>query len=381
MHTLMTAILRKTKTSDLILLGFLLLGLLASAGCSSNATVSQPAGGNARGIPVVVAVAAQKSVPVDVQAIGNVEAYSTVAVKAQVEGTIEKAYFTEGQDVKKGELLFTIDARPFQATLQQLKANLARNQANLENAIAQSGRSAKLFEAGIVSQDQFDTYRTTADALRAAVQADKAAIEKAQIDLDYCTIRAPMEGRTGSLLVNPGNVTKANDTTLVVINQVSPIYVSFSVPEQSLAEIRRRMTSGGLSVVATTPQDDRPAAEGTLSFVDNAVDKNTGTIRLKATFSNSDHRLWPGQFVNTSLRLAIQANAVVVPSQAVQTGQSGFFAYVVKPDLSAELRPLVPGSRVGGETVIEKGLQSGETVVTDGQLLLFPGAKVEVKKQ
>ena len=316
---LMNAIIRRMKPFGSDVLGFLLLGLLASVGCSSNATVSQPAGGGARGVPVVVASAAQKSVPVEVRAIGNVEAYSTVSVKAQVEGTIEKAHFTEGQEVKKGDRLFTIDALPFQATLQQLQANLARDQANLENARAQSERSAKLFEAGIVSQDQYDTYRTSADALRAAVQADKAAIEKAKIDLDYCTISAPMEGRTGSLLVNPGNVTKSNDTVLVIINQISPIYVSFSVPEQSLAEIRRRMTSEGLRVLATIPQDDRPAAEGSLSFVDNMVDKNTGTIRLKATFSNPDHRLWPGQFVNTSLRLSTQANAVVVPSQAVQT--------------------------------------------------------------
>ncbi|MGA2630927.1 MAG: efflux RND transporter periplasmic adaptor subunit [Terriglobia bacterium] len=377
----MNAIIRRMKPFGSFLLGFLLLGLLVSAGCTSDATVSQPAAGGARGVPVVVASATQKSVPVEVRAIGNVEAYSTVSVKAQVEGTIEKAYFTEGQEVKKGDLLFTIDARPFQATLQQLQANLARDQANLENAIAQSGRSAKLFEAGIVSQDQYDTFRTSADALRAAVQADKAGIEKAKIDLDYCTIRSPMDGRTGSLLVNPGNVTKSNDTVLVIINQISPIYVSFSVPEQSLAEIRRRMSLGGLPVLATIPQDDRPAAEGSLSFVDNMVDKNTGTIRLKATFSNPDHRLWPGQFVNTSLRLSTQANAVVVPSQAVQTGQSGFFAYVVKSDLSVELRPIVPGNQVSGETVIEKGLQAGETVVTDGQLLLFPGAKVEVKKQ
>ena len=350
-----------------------------TTGCTSQATAPPRSG--APTVPVIAAQATQKSVPVEVRAIGNVEAYSTVAVKAQVEGIIEKAYFTEGQEVKKGDLLFTIDARPFQATLQQLEANLARDQANLENAIAQSGRSAKLFEAGIVSQDQYDTFRTSADALRAAVQADKAAIEKAKIDLDYCTIRSPMDGRTGSLLVNPGNVTKSNDTVLVIINQISPIYVSFSVPEQSLAEIRRRMSLGGLPVLATIPQDDRPAAEGSLSFVDNMVDKNTGTIRLKATFSNPDHRLWPGQFVNTSLRLSTQANAVVVPSQAVQTGQSGFFAYVVKSDLSVELRPIVPGNQVSGETVIEKGLQAGETVVTDGQLLLFPGAKVEVKKQ
>lgn len=354
-----------------------LLGTL-TVGCNSRATAPKAAG--APTVPVIVAQAVRKTIPVEVHAIGNVEAYSTVSIKGQVEGTIEKAYFKEGQDVKQGDLLFTIDARPFKATLQQVEANLARDQAELENANAQSERYEKLYKDGIVSKDQYDTFRTNADALAASTRADQAAIEKAKIDLDYCTIRSPMEGRTGSLLVHPGNLVKSNDTILVVINQISPIYVSFSVPEQNLGEIRRHMASGGLPVTVAIPEDKQRPSEGTLTFVDNTVDTTTGTIRLKGTFPNRDHGLWPGQFVNAALRLSTQANALVVPNQAVQTGQNGYFAYVVKSDMSAELRPIVPGNQVGGETVIEKGLQPGDTVVTDGQLMLFPGAKVEVKK-
>jgi len=357
---------------------FVLPLLALTLGCASQATA--PPARTAPGIPVTVAQAVQKSIPVEVHAIGNVEAYSTVSIKAQVEGTIEKAYFKEGQDVKQGDLLFTIDARPFKAALQQAEANLARDQAELENANAQSERYEKLYKDGIVSKEQYDTFRTNADALAAAARADQAAIEKARIDLDYCTIRSPMEGRTGSLLVHPGNLVKSNDTILVVINQISPIYVSFSVPEQDLAEIRRHMASGGLPVTSTVPEDKQRPSEGTLTFVDNSVDTSTGTIRLKGTFPNRDHRLWPGQFVNATLRLSTQANAVVVPNQVVQTGQNGYFAYVIKSDMSAEVRPIVPGNQVGGETVIEKGLQPGDTVVTDGQLMLYPGAKVEVRK-
>jgi multidrug efflux system membrane fusion protein len=346
-------------------------------GCSSQPTVSQsvPMGP----VPVTVAPVVVKSVPVEIRAIGNVEAFSTVSVKAQVAGTIEQAFFREGQDVKKGDLLFKLDERPFRATLQQLEANLARNQAELENAKAQSERYAKLYESGIVSKEQFDSFRTNADALAAAVRADQAAIERARIDLEYCTILSPIDGRTGSLLFHPGNIVKSNETVLVVINQVNPIYVSFSVPEQHLAEIKRRLGGGRLPVTATIPGETRFPATGALSFVDNAVDPSTGTIRLKATFDNQGRQLWPGQFVNVSLRLSTQEDAVVIPSQAVQTGQSGFYAYIVKPDMRAELRPIVPGNQVGGETVIERGLEAGETVVTDGQLRLFPDAKVEFK--
>ena len=333
------------------------------------------------GVPVTIATAAEKTVPVEITAIGNAEAYSAVSVMPQVQGAVEQAYFKEGQDVKKGDLLFTLDSRPYQAALQQLEANLARDQAQLENARAQAERYTKLFQEGIVSKEQYDSFRTSADALAAAALADKAAIERAKIDLDYCSIRSPMDGRTGSLLVHPGNIVKANETILVVINQITPIYVSFSVPEQDLAEIKQRMAAGSLPVEALIPDGELHPVPGTLTFVDNAVDNTTGTIRLKGTYANTEGRLWPGQFVNVVLKLTSRPNAIVVPSQAVQTGQSGPYVFVIKPDLTAESRPVTAGSTVGGETVIEKGLQPGETVVTDGQLRLAPGTKVEVKRQ
>lgn len=360
-------------------LALVLMGLALLSGCSSRETVSEAV--RVEAVPVAVAPVVQKSVPVELRAIGNVEAYSAVSVKPQLAGAVDQAFFKQGQDVKKGELLFTLDSRPYQAALQQLEANLARDQAQLENARAQAERYTRLFQEGIVSKEQYDSFRTNAEALAAAVLADKAAIEQAKIDLDYCSIRSPMEGRTGSLLVYPGNIVKANEAILVVINQVTPIYVSFSVPEQNLAEIKQRMAAGNLAVEAVVPDAELHPVPGTLTFVDNAVDNTTGTIRLKATFANTERRLWPGQFVNVVLRLTWRPNAIVVPSQAVQTGQSGQYVFVIKPDMTAESRPVVVGSTVGGETVIEKGLQPAEQVVTDGQLRLAPGTKVELKKQ
>jgi len=355
------------------------VALLPLTGCSSRNAQSQAVVAE-NTVPVTIATVREKTVPVEVQAIGNVEAYSTVSVRAQLAGEVERVLFKEGQEVKEGDLLFTLDARPYQATLRQLEANLARDQAQLENARAQAERYTKLFQEGVVSKEQYDSFRTNADALAAMLRADQAAIEKAKVDLGYCSIQSPLEGRTGSLLVHPGNVVKANETVLVVINQVTPIYVSFSVPEQNLPEIKKRMAAGNLAVGAIIPNDESNPVEGTLTFVDNTVDNTTGTIRLKGTFANTERRLWPGQFANVVLRLTSRPNAVVVPSQAVQTGQAGQYVFVIKPDLTAESRPVVSGSTVGGETVIEKGLQPGETVVTDGQLRLAPGMKVEVKK-
>jgi multidrug efflux system membrane fusion protein len=353
--------------------------MLSLAGCSNRNAQPQAAAPVQFAVPVTIGTATQKTVPVEVRAIGNVEAYSTVSVRAQIGGEMERAYFREGQDVKKGERLFTLDRRPYQATLQQLEANLARDQAQLENAKAQAERNAKLFQAGIVSKDQYDTFRTNSDALAASVRADQAAIDKAKIDLDYCTVFSPLDGRTGSLLVHPGNVVKENDTVLVVINQIHPIYVTFSVPEKELGAIKQYRGEAGLSVQAVIPNQESRPVEGRLSFMDNAVDTTTGTIKLKAAFDNPESRLWPGEFVNVILKLATRPNVVVVPAQAVQTGQTSPYVFVVKPDMSTEFRPVVPGSTVGGETVIEKGVQPGEKVVTDGQLMLYPGAKVFIK--
>jgi multidrug efflux system membrane fusion protein len=354
-------------------------GILSLAGCSNRNVQPQAVVPMESAVPVTIATVTQKSMPVEVRAIGNVEAYSTVSVRAQIGGEVERAYFKEGQDVKKGDRLFTLDRRSYQAALQQLEANLARDQAQLENGRAQAERYTKLFQAGIVSKDQYDSFRTNADALAASVRADQAAIEKAKVDLDYCTVSSPLDGRTGSLLVHPGNVVKENDTVLVVINQIHPIYVTFSTPEQYLGEIKKYGGEAPLSVEAVIPQQELRPLEGRLSFVDNAVDTTTGTIKLKATFDNPESRLWPGVFVNVVLKLATRPNAVVVPSQAVQTGQSNQYVFVVKPDMTTELRTVVPGSTVEGETVIEKGVQPGEKVVTDGQLRLYPGAKVSIR--
>jgi len=360
-------------------------------------------------VPVTIATVMQKTVPVQVRVIGNVQAYSTVSVKSQVSGEVTRVHFKEGQYVKAGELLFTVDPRAFEVALQQAEANLARDLAKLKeaeanltrdmalakNAEAEARRYAELIEKEVISKEEYDQRRTNAEAQAAAVQADqaavqtaqeairadKAAIENAKIQLGYTSIRSPMNGRTGNLLVHEGNIVKANDNpVLVVINQVSPIYIAFSVPEQHLAEIKKYMALGKLLVEATVPGDEEHAAQGELIFVDNAVDQATGTIQLKAIYPNKDNVLWPGQFVNVVLTLTTQPNAVVVPSQAIQTGQQGQYVFVVKSDLTVEPRPITDGRTLDGETVIENGLQAGEKVVTDGQLQLVPGAKVEVKK-
>ncbi len=359
-------------------------------------------------VPVSVAAAMKKTVPVQLTAIGNVEASSTVSIKSQVGGELLKVNFIEGQEVAKGDLLFEIDPLPFQSDINRAEANLGRDAAqlkqseeNLARDIAQAKNAAltkqryqQLVEKGIIPKDQYDSASSNAEALDAAVradraaienakemiQADRAALETAKIQLGYCSIRAPIEGRTGSLMVHQGNIIKATDVALVVINRIHPIYVSFSVPEQNLADLKKYMSQGKLNVEAAIPNDSGEPEKGVLSFLDNAVDAQTGTIRLKATYQNESKRLWPGQFVNVTLTLSQLSDAVVVPNEAVQSGQSGPFVFVVKPDLSAESRPITPGKVVAGETVIERGLQAGEKVVTDGQLRLVPGAKVQIKE-
>ena len=333
-------------------------------------------------VPVTVASVIQKNMPLQLEAVGSVEAYSTVSVRTQVTGAVMQVHFKEGQDVKQGDLLFTIDTRPFEAALKQVEANLAKDVAVLANAREQARRYSELVKKQYVSEEQYDQVKTNADALEAAVEADRAAVENAKVQLSYCRIYSPMTGRTGSLLVNEGNLVRTNDATaFVTINQVSPIYVTFSVPEQNLSEIKRRLSTGKLKVQALIPQSEDLLEEGGLSFIDNAVDRTTGTIKLKGTFANADRRLWPGQFVKAVLKLADQPDAIVVPSQAVQTGQVGQHVFVVKPDSAVELRSVVVSRTLSGEAVIEKGLQRGEKVVTDGQFLLGPGTKVQVKKE
>jgi membrane fusion protein, multidrug efflux system len=331
--------------------------------------------------PVTVVQAEQKDMPLQLKSIGNVEAYNTVGIKSLVNGTVDKVHFREGQDVQKGQLLFTIDPRPFQAALRQAEANLAKDVAQARNAEEQARRYAGLVKDGIVTQEQYDQLKTTADSYGANVAADRAAVESAKLQLSYCYIHSPLAGRTGNLAVNAGNVVKANDVPiLVTINQVSPIYVSFTVPERELAGLKKHIAAGDLKVEAVVPSDGQQADSGSISFLDNTVDPATGTIRLKGTFANLKRHLWPGQFVNVILTLATKPKAVVVPTTAVQTGQQGQYVFVVGADLSAEVRPVVTGITSGGLMVIEQGLKAGETVVTDGQLRLTPGAKVVISK-
>jgi membrane fusion protein, multidrug efflux system len=359
-----------------------LLVVLVLEGCGGSAPSTGPANVAQRAVPVTVSAVVQKTVPVQVRAIGNVQAYSTVAVKAQVGGELISVHFKEGQDVKRGEPLFVIDPRSFEAQLKQAEANLARDTVQLVNARKEVSRYTELFNGGFATQQQYDQIRTNAEALEAAVQADQAALENAKLQLEYSSIESPIDGRTGNLMVHEGNIVKANDTTpLVIINQISPIYVAFSVPEQDLPEIKKYMAVGKLKVETIIPKSEGSPPQGILTFMDNTVDSATGTIQLKATFPNRDRTLWPGQFVNVVLTITTQPNAVIIPTQAVQTGQKGQYVFVVRPDLTVESRSVVVSGTIEGETIIGMGLKTGETVVTDGQLRLFPGAKVEIKTE
>ena len=354
----------------------LLVPLMFFLGCSNKQAAAPPPAP----VPVRVAKVSVRTVPVELRAIGSVEALSTVSIKSKVAGELTAVHFREGQDVRKGDLLFEIDRRPFQVALEQSEAALARDQARLTNSRTLAARYARLFEEGVASREQADQTRTDLESLEATVRADQAAVDRAKLDLSYCSIHSPVDGRTGSLLVNEGNLVKANDDpALVILNQLSPTYVSFAVPEQFLAEIKRFLAAGRLPVTAQVAGEPQPEI-GTLTFVNNSVDSATGTIRLKGTFANASRRLWPGQFVNVVLRLSEQANAVVVPSEALQVGQAGQFVYVVKNENTVESRPVATGRSVQGITIVEKGLAPGEVVVTDGQLRLVSGAKIQIKE-
>jgi len=290
--------------------------------------------------------------------------------------------FREGQEVQKGQLLFTIDARPFEAALAQARANLAKTQAQAELAEADAKRWETMYKVHAASSQQYDSARSAAEALRANIAADQAAVQTAGLNLQYTRIYSPLDGRAGNLNLNAGNIAKANsDTPMVVINQIKPIYVQFALPERDLPEIRRHVeVNGSLAVVANPPNETEHPSVGTLTFIDNTVDPTTGTIQFKGTFPNQDERLWPGEFVDVTLTLDKRPNTVVVPAQAVQSGQNGSYVFVVNPGMVVQIQPVKPGATLEGKTVIEHGLQGGESVVTDGQMLLVPGAKVRIKK-
>ena len=341
--------------------------------CSSKEKIAMPPP------PVTVASAVAKTVPVQINAVGNVEPYQTISVKAQITGQITKINFREGQDVRKGQLLFELDCRPYLEALKQAEANLARDTAQAKNAEADLQRYTALLEDQFVTRQQYDQVRTNWAALEATLKADRAVVENSRVQIQYCSINSPIDGRTGSIKVNQGNILKANDIEVVVVNQIEPIYVTFAIPEKDLPAVKKYQAQGKLKVDALMNDDPRPET-GVLTFIDNAVNKVTGTITLKGTFANREKRLWPGQFVRVVLTLTSMPDAIVVPSRAVDTGQSGQYVFVIKPDLTAEMRPVTIGSSLGGETLILKGLQVGEQVVTDGQLRLVPGAKVVIKE-
>ncbi len=387
-----------------LFLFFLLITLsvpLIPVGCSTPERVQSamilPA------VPVSTETAVEETVPIELRSFGTVEPFASVEVKSQVGGQLWNVRFVEGGDVNKGDLLFEIDPRPYRealrqaeaavtkdlAQLRQAEANLARDRAQLKNAEAEAARYAQLEKKGIAPRMQNEQIRTAAEmvreavradeasieSMRAALESDRAAVERAKLDLSYCEIRSPISGRTGNLLIHPGNVVKANDSALIVINQITPIFVTFGVPERQLGIITTKKAARRLPVQALF-EDTDIVVHGALSVIDNAVDPSTGTIRLKATFNNDERVLWPGRFVNVVLILDTR-KATVVPAEAVQAGQQGAFVYVVKQDRSVEPRPVTTGPNVGAKVIIENGVASGEIVVTDGQSRLYPGARVQ----
>jgi multidrug efflux system membrane fusion protein len=378
---------------------------LSLAACSGQkAADPQAGGGRGRGgggpVPVLTTHAESKQVPVQIPAVGTAEAVSSVQIRAQVTGQLSAIHFSEGQEVTKGQPLFSLDPRPFEAALQQAEAVLARDTATAKNATAQQTRYEDLYKRGLIPRDQYEAQVANAASLQATLAADQAAVETAKLNLQYTHITAPISGRTGTLGIHVGDLVRANDTTaMVVINQLTPIYVTFSVPGRYLTDIRKFQaqrplvieTRGQISLPpgaqppppsSTAPDESdaavtsQPLETGKVSFIDNAVDSTTGTIKLKGTFQNADHALWPGLFVQVTLNLTTDPSAIVVPANAVQASQNGQYVYVVKADKTVELRDVTVERQQGDQMVIARGLKAGEEVVTDGQLRLTPGARV-----
>ncbi|MGD0275218.1 MAG: efflux RND transporter periplasmic adaptor subunit [Syntrophales bacterium] len=329
-------------------------------------------------VPVTEAEAIKKTVPIQIEAIGSVEAYQSISIRSQINALLTRVYFKDGQDVRKGDLLLKLDCRPYDAALKQSIANLDKDTAQLKNALEELHRYRYLVEKEYVPKEQYDQIQTNWAAQEATVNADRAFVENNRVQVQFCSIYSPVNGRMGSLKVNQGNLIKANDVELAVINQIQPINVTFAVPEKELPSIKKYMAQGKLYVNATIPGDSHPE-KGILTFVDNAINKDTGTISLKATFANSEKRLWPGQFVNVTLMLTNEPDAIVIPSQAVEKGQVGQFVFVIRRDSTVEVRQITSGQTLQGETVVLEGVREGERVVTDGQMQLTPGARISIK--
>lgn len=356
-------------------------GLAAYFASDSRAKEQRKAPKGPPAVPVSVARVEQQTLPVRLRSIGNVEAFATVAVKARVDGQIVSVNFREGEAVNKGDVLFRIDSRPYEAALRQAEANSMRDVAAREQARSQAKRYQELLQKNFISKEAYAQIRTNAETAEATASASRAALENARLNVEYCVIHSPLDGFVGRTLLQAGNLVKANDVNpLLVINQVRPIYVNFAVPEQNLTEVRKYMAQGPLAaeVIPVDAQQKHPM--GRLIFVDNAVDPSTGTIRMRAQFDNDDAMLWPGQFVNLLLRLYEQADALIVPAQAVQTGPEGQYVYVIRDDLTAEVRRIKVQRTEGELAIIETGLRKGEQVVTRGQLRLGPKVKVQIAR-
>ena len=372
------------KTRYAIIAGIALVlatgGVATYFGAGSRAKEKPVAKGPGAALVSVVA-AVQQTVPVSLQAIGNVEAYASVAVKSRVDGQIVEVHFQEGKEVRKNEVIFRIDSRPFDAALKQAEAQVSRDVANRDQAASQERRYQELLDKNFVSKDAYAQYRTNAATAEATARASQAAVENAKLNLEYTTIRSPIDGFVGRALLQAGNMVKANDTiALVIINQVKPVYVNFAIPEQQLASVRGLMRGGPLAVEVIPPGTEKAIANGRIAFLDNAVDQTTGTIKVRAIFDNKDAALWPGQFYTVRVRLYEQENAILVPSRALQTGPDGQFVYVIKPDMSVEARKVVVARSEGDMSVLAEGtVTKGDRVVVRGALRLAPGVKVSVQ--
>lgn len=376
MHGHLASIRRFTGFRFAAVIGVALAAALLAPGCKREKGAKQPP----PPVPVRVGTVAEKTMPVEISTFGNVEAISTITLKCQVAGELKTVNFTEGGIVARDQELFSVDRGPFEAAVRQAEGVLARDKALLENANLEARRAETLAKQGAMTQEQADNARSTAAAQAGLVAADQASLDNARLQLSYCTVRSAVVGCAGRIQTAVGNILKANESVVATVTQIEPIYVTFSIPELQLGEVRRSATEGRkLTVTAALLKDGGPVSIGELAFIDNAVDTATGTIKLRGVFANADHRLWPGQFVNVVLVLSRQPNAVVVPSYGVQTGQEGQFVFVVKDDSTAERRNVTVSRVIGEEAVIAEGLKAGERIVVDGQFRLVPGSKVEVK--
>lgn len=358
----------------------LVLALGVAIGCDKlQGTAARVTGGGPAPAPVTVGSVELRDVPVQIRPIATVEAFASVTIQSRVSGQLQKIHVSPGQDVKAGDLLFEIDPRPFEIALHEAQARLARDEALAKNAQIDAERMAGLRKNNVATQEEADKMRFAAEAANATVRGDQSAVENAELNIAYTKIRSPVDGRAGSYLADVGNVIKEDDTPLLVINQIQPIYVSFALPEQDLELVKRHMQPEAPMVDVILPPDTTPSESGRLTFIDNRVDPDTGTIRMRATFENQSRRLWPGQFVQQAiLKLTVEKNQPVVPTRAIQAGQTGIFVFVVKDDQTVEMRSVKVKRDVGDDSVIESGLTGGEKIVLDGQLRLVPGAKITI---